>query len=127
MNKEETKEFFGKMQTSFPADIFFEKIKFDPIGTVVMWSEILEDVTLDCATRFLKNWSKNNTRVPAACDVFQFHKQELIDKRMKIESVQEEYIDDGRNRLLEMARERYEKGLWKPQGLNKKKEANENE
>ena len=111
MTTDETKEFFKAMQRAFPADLFFEKIKSDTIGTIRMWSDILEDVTLDCATRFLKNWSKNNTRVPAACDVYQFHKQELIDKRMRIESTQESYINDGRNVLLETARMMYKQGL----------------
>lgn len=111
MTTDETKEFFKAMQRAFPADLFFEKIKSDTVGTIRMWSEILEDVTLDCATRFLKNWSKNNTRVPAACDVYQFHKQELIDKRMRIESVQEEFIGDNRNVLLEIACQMYEQGL----------------
>lgn len=111
MTTDETKEFFKAMQRAFPADLFFEKIKSDAIGTIRMWSEILEDVQLECATRFLKNWSKNNTRVPAACDVYQFHKQELIDKRMRIESVQEEFIGDNRNVLLETARQMYEQGL----------------
>ena len=111
MTTDETKEFFKAMQRAFPADLFFEKIKSDAIGTIRMWSEILEDVQLECASRFLKNWSKNNTRVPAACDVYQFHKQELIDKRMRIESVQESYINDGRNVLLETARMMYEQGL----------------
>ena len=118
MNREETKEFFDKMQTSFPADIFFEKIKFDPMGTVITWSDILEDVQLECAIRFLKNWSKNNTRVPAACDVYQFHKQELIDKRMRIESVQESYIGDAENPLLKFAEEAMAR-------INAKKEAEE--
>lgn len=119
MTTDETKEFFKAMQRAFPADLFFEKIKSDTIGTIRMWSEILEDVTIDCATRFLKNWSKNNTRVPAACDVYQFHRQELIDKRMRIETVQESYIGDDRNLLREAAIRMYEEGrLTNP---NKKK------
>jgi len=49
--------------------------------------------------------------MPAICDFYQFHKQELIDKRMRIESTQESYINDGRNVLLETARMMYEQGL----------------
>ena len=105
MTTDETKEFFKAMQRAFPADLFFEKIKSDAIGTIRMWSDILEDVQLECAYRFLKAWAKTNQRVPASCDVYQFHKQELIDKRMRIESVQESYINDGENPLLKLAQE----------------------
>ena len=129
MTTDETKEFFKAMQRAFPADLFFEKIKSDAIGTIRMWSEILEDVQLECATRFLKNWSKNNTRVPAACDVYQFHKQELIDKRMRIESAQEEFIGSDENIMLITARKMYEQGLitnpFKKKAEEKKAEGKE--
>ena len=109
MTTDETKEFFKAMQRAFPADLFFEKIKSDAIGTIRMWSEILEDVQLECATRFLKNWSKNNTRVPAACDVYQFWKRELIDKRMRIETQQIEYSGDHVNMLAVIAKQMQER------------------
>ena len=48
--------------------------------------------------------------MPAICDFYQFHKQELIDQRLRIESKQESYINDGTNVLLETARMMYEEG-----------------
>lgn len=111
MDTKETKSFLSQMQAAYPADLFFEKLKGREAPTIEIWSQALKEVELDCATRFLVGWMKNNTRVPAACDVYQFHKQELIDKRMRIESVQEEFIGDNRNVLLETARKMYEEGL----------------
>lgn len=111
MDTKETKSFLSQMQAAYPADLFFEKLKGREAPTIEIWSQALKEVELDCATRFLVGWMKTNTRVPAACDVYQFHKQELIDKRMRIESVQEEFIGDNRNVLLETARQMYEQGL----------------
>ena len=111
MDTKETKSFLSQMQAAYPADLFFEKLKGREAPTIEIWSQALKEVELDCATRFLVGWMKTNTRVPAACDVYQFHKQELIDKRMRIESVQEEFIGDNRNVLLETARKMYEQGL----------------
>lgn len=111
MDTKETKSFLSQMQAAYPSDLFFEKLKGREAPTIEIWAEALKDVELDCATRFLVGWMKTNNRVPAACDVYQFHKQELIDKRMRIESVQEEFIGDDRNVLLETARQMYEQGL----------------
>ena len=111
MDTKETKSFLSQMQAAYPADLFFEKLKGREAPTIEIWSQALKEVELDCAARFLVGWMKTNTRVPAACDVYQFHKQELIDKRMRIESVQEEFIGDNRNVLLETARQMYEQGL----------------
>lgn len=111
MDTKETKSFLSQMQAAYPADLFFEKLKGREAPTIEIWSQALKDVELDCAARFLVGWMKTNTRVPAACDVYQFHKQELIDKRMRIESAQEEFIGDNRNVLLETARKMYEQGL----------------
>ena len=111
MDTKETRTFFSQMQASFPADLFFEKLKGREAQTIDIWSQALKEVELECATRFLADWMKTNNRVPAACDVYQFWKRELIDKRMKIESTQESYINDGRNVLLETARKMYEQGL----------------
>jgi hypothetical protein len=111
MDTKETKSFLSQMQAAYPADLFFEKLKGREAPTIEIWSQALKEVELDCAARFLVGWMKTNTRVPSACDVYQFHKQELIDKRMRIESVQEEFIGDNRNVLLETARQMYEQGL----------------
>ena len=111
MDSKETKSFLSQMQAAYPADLFFEKLKGREAPTIEIWSQALKEVELECATRFLADWMKTNNRVPAACDVYQFWKRELIDKRMKIESVQESYINDGRNVLLETARMMYEQGL----------------
>lgn len=111
MDSKETKSFLSQMQAAYPADLFFEKLKGREAPTIEIWSQALKEVELDCAARFLVGWMKTNTRVPAACDVYQFHKQELIEKRMRIESVQEEFIGDNRNVLLETARKMYEQGL----------------
>ena len=119
MDTKETKSFLSQMQAAYPSDLFFEKLKGREAPTIEIWSQALKEVELDCATRFLVGWMKTNTRVPAACDVYQFHKQELIDKRMRIESVQESYIGDDRNLLREAAIKMYEEGrLTNP---NKKK------
>ena len=111
MDSKETKSFLSQMQAAYPADLFFEKLKGREAPTIDIWSQALKEVELECATRFLADWMKTNNRVPAACDVYQFWKRELIDKRMRIESVQESYINDGRNVLLETARMMYEQGL----------------
>ena len=111
MDSKETKSFLSQMQAAYPADLFFEKLKGREAPTIDIWSQALKEVELECATRFLADWMKTNNRVPAACDVYQFWKRELIDKRMKIESTQESYINDGRNVLLETARMMYEQGL----------------
>ena len=111
MDSKETKSFLSQMQAAYPADLFFEKLKGREAPTIDIWSQALKEVELDCATRFLADWMKTNNRVPAACDVYQFWKRELIDKRMRIESTQESYINDGRNVLLETARMMYEQGL----------------
>jgi len=111
MDSKETKSFLSQMQAAYPADLFFEKLKGREAPTIAIWSQALKEVELECATRFLADWMKTNNRVPAACDVYQFWKRELIDKRMRIESTQESYINDGRNVLLETARQMYEQGL----------------
>jgi len=111
MDTKETKSFLSQMQAAYPADLFFEKLKGREAPTIEIWSQALKEVELDCATRFLVGWMKTNTRVPAACDVYQFHKQELIDKRMRIESVQEEFIGSDENIMLKTARKMYEEGL----------------
>jgi len=111
MDSKETKSFLSQMQAAYPADLFFEKLKGREAPTIDIWSQALKEVELECATRFLADWMKTNNRVPAACDVYQFWKRELIDKRMRIESTQESYINDGRNVLLETARMMYEQGL----------------
>jgi len=110
MDSKETKSFLSQMQAAYPADLFFEKLKGREAPTIAIWSQALKEVELECATRFLADWMKTNNRVPAACDVYQFWKRELIDKRMRIESTQESYINDGRNVLLETARKMYEEG-----------------
>ena len=110
MDTKETRTFFSQMQASFPADLFFEKLKGREAATIEMWSKGLADVPLECAERFMVDWFRNNTRVPAAADVYKFWKQELIDQRLRIESVQESYINDGTNVLLETARKMYEEG-----------------
>ena len=99
------------MQAAYPADLFFEKLKGREAPTIDIWSQALKEVELECATRFLADWMKTNNRVPAACDVYQFWKRELIDKRMRIESIQESYVNDGTNPLREMAKKMYEQGL----------------
>ena len=111
MNSKETKSFLSQMQAAYPADLFFEKLKGREAPTIDIWSQALKEVELDCATRFLADWMKTNNRVPAACDVYQFWKRELIDKRMRIESIQESYVNDGTNPLREMAKKMYEQGL----------------
>ena len=111
MDSKETKSFLSQMQAAYPADLFFEKRKGREAPTIDIWSQALKEVELECAARFLADWMKTNNRVPAACDVYQFWKRELIDKRMRIESVQESYINDGRNVLLETARQMYKQGL----------------
>jgi hypothetical protein len=111
MDSKETKSFLSQMQAAYPADLFFEKLKGREAPTIDIWSQALKEVELDCATRFLADWMKTNNRVPAACDVYQFWKRELIDKRMRIESIQESYVNDGTNPLREMAKKMYEQGL----------------
>ena len=111
MDAKETRTFFSQMQASFPADLFFEKLKGREAATIEMWSKGLADVPLECAERLMVDWFRNNTRVPSAADVYKFWKQELIDKRMRIESIQESYVNDGTNPLREMAKKMYEQGL----------------
>ena len=111
MDSKETKSFLSQMQAAYPADLFFEKLKGREAPTIEIWSQALKEVELGCATRFLADWMKTNNRVPAACDVYQFWKRELIDKRMRIESIQESYVNDGTNPLREMAKKMYEQGL----------------
>ena len=111
MDSKETKSFLSQMQAAYPADLFFEKLKGREAPTIDIWSQALKEVELECATRFLADWMKTNNRVPAACDVYQFWKRELIDKRMRIESIQESYVNDGTNPLREMAKKMYEEGL----------------
>ena len=111
MDSKETKSFLSQMQAAYPADLFFEKLKGREAPTIAIWSQALKEVELECATRFLADWMKTNNRVPAACDVYQFWKRELIDKRMRIESIQESYVNDGTNPLREMAKKMYEQGL----------------
>ena len=111
MDSKETKSFLSQMQAAYPADLFFEKLKGREAPTIDIWSQALKEVELDCATRFLADWMKTNNRVPAACDVYQFWKRELIDKRMRIESIQESYVNDGTNPLREMAKKMSEQGL----------------
>ena len=111
MDSKETKSFLSQMQAAYPADLFFEKLKGREAPTIEIWSQALKEVELECATRFLADWMKTNNRVPAACDVYQFWKRELIDKRMRIESIQESYVNDGTNLLREMAKKMYEQGL----------------
>lgn len=110
MTNEEMCQIFAKLARLYPNDKTFTRTKEEVTGTIVLWQEALADVTLDCATRFLKDHVRRSQYMPAVCDFYQFHKQELIDKRMRIESTQESYINDGRNVLLETARQMYEQG-----------------
>ena len=105
MKTEELCQIFEKLASLYPNDRTFTRSKEDITATIVLWQEALEDVTLDCATRFLKDHVRRSQYMPAVCDFYQFHKQELIDKRMKIESVQESYIGDTENPLLKFAEE----------------------
>lgn len=111
MNTEEVCQIFEKLASLYPNDRTFTRSKEDITRTIVLWQEALADVTLDCANRFLTDHVRRSQYMPAICDFYQFHKQELIDKRMRIESVQEEFIGDNRNVLLETARKMYEQGL----------------
>ena len=111
MNTEELCQIFEKLASLYPNDRTFTRSKEDITATIVLWQEALEDVTLDCATRFLKDHVRRSQYMPAVCDFYQFHKQELIDKRMRIESIQESYVNDGTNPLREMAKKMYEQGL----------------
>jgi hypothetical protein len=111
MNTEELCQIFEKLASLYPNDRTFTRSKEDITATIVLWQEALVDVTFDCATRFLTDHVRRSQYMPAVCDFYQFHKQELIDKRMRIESTQESYINDGRNVLLETARMMYEQGL----------------
>lgn len=120
MDSKETKSFLSQMQAAYPADLFFEKLKGREAPTIEIWSQALKEVELECATRFLADWMKTNSRVPAACDVYQFWKRELIDKRMRIESTQESYIGDAENPLLKFAEEAMAR-------INAEKEAKERE
>ena len=109
MNSKETKSFLSQMQAAYPADLFFEKLKGREAPTIEIWSQALKEVELECATRFLADWMKTNNRVPAACDVYQFWKRELIDKRMRIETQQIEYSGDHVNMLAVIAKQMQER------------------
>jgi hypothetical protein len=111
VNNKEICQIFEKLSRLYPNDKTFTRPKEEITGTIVLWQEALADVTLDCANRFLTDHVRRSQYMPAICDFYQFHKQELIDKRMRIESVQEEFIGDNRNVLLETARKMYEQGL----------------
>ena len=111
MTHEELCQIFAKMARLYPNDKNFTRSEEEVAATIVLWQEALADVTLDCANRFLTDHVRRSQYMPAICDFYQFHKQELIDKRMRIESVQEEFIGDDRNVLLETARQMYEQGL----------------
>jgi len=111
MTHEELCQIFAKMARLYPNDKNFTRSEEEVAATIVLWQEALADVTLECANRFLTDHVRRSQYMPAICDFYQFHKQELIDKRMRIESTQESYINDGRNVLLETARQMYEQGL----------------
>lgn len=111
MTHEELCQIFAKMARLYPNDKNFTRSEEEVAATIVLWQEALADVTLDCANRFLTDHVRRSQYMPAICDFYQFHKQELIDKRMRIESAQEEFIGDDRNVLLETARKMYEQGL----------------
>lgn len=111
MNNDETCELFKRLMQTYPNDKFFARNQEQITGSIEVWQEALEDVPLECAMRFLKDHIRKSPYMPAVCDFYQFHKQELIDKRMRIESAQEEFIGDNRNVLLETARQMYEQGL----------------
>ena len=111
MNREELCKVFEKLARLYPNDRTFTRSEEEVVGTIDLWQEALVDVTFDCATRFLTDHVRRSQYMPAVCDFYQFHKQELIDKRMRIESTQESYINDGTNPLREMAKKMYEQGL----------------
>ena len=54
MTNEETCQIFAKLARLYPNDKTFTRTKEEVTGTIVLWQEALADVTLDCATRFLK-------------------------------------------------------------------------
>ena len=110
MTHEELCQIFAKLARLYPNDKNFTRSEQEVAETIVLWQEALADVTLDCATRFLTDHVRRSQYMPAICDFYQFHKQELIDKRMRIESVQESYIGDDRNLLREAAIRMYEEG-----------------
>ena len=111
MNREELCKVFEKLARLYPNDRTFTRSEEEVVGTIDLWQEALVDVTFDCATRFLTDHVRRSQYMPAICDFYQFHKQELIDKRMRIESIQESYVNDGTNPLREMAKKMYEQGL----------------
>lgn len=111
MTHEELCQIFAKMARLYPNDKNFTRSEEEVAATIVLWQEALADVTLDCATRFLTDHVRRSQYMPAICDFYQFHKQELIDKRMRIESVQEEFIGSDENIMLKTARQMYEQGL----------------
>lgn len=110
MNREELCKVFEKLARLYPNDRTFTRSEEEVVGTIDLWQEALVDVTFDCATRFLTDHVRRSQYMPAVCDFYQFHKQELIDQRLRIESVQESYVNDGRNVLLETAKKMYEEG-----------------
>ena len=111
MNNQEICLIFEKLANLYPNDRTFTRTKKEITATIELWQEALVDVTFDCATRFLTDHVRRSQYMPAICDFYQFHKQELIDKRMRIESIQESYVNDGTNPLREMAKKMYEQGL----------------
>ena len=123
MSNEELCVIFEKLAKLYPNDRTFLRPTEEIRGTIDLWQEALADVTLDCANRFLTDHVRRSQYMPAICDFFQFHRQELIDQRMRIESHQEEFIGSDRNILRERAIEMYEAGqLNNP---NKKQEKTE--
>ena len=111
MSNEELCVIFEKLAKLYPNDRTFLRPTEEIRGTIDLWQEALADVTLDCANRFLTEHIRRSQYMPAICDFYQFHKQELIDKRMRIESAQEEFIGSDENIMLITARKMYEQGL----------------
>lgn len=111
MTHEELCQIFAKLARLYPNDKNFTRSEQEVAETIVLWQQALADVTLDCANRFLTEHIRRSQYMPAICDFYQFHKQELIDKRMRIESAQEEFIGSDENIMLITARKMYEQGL----------------
>lgn len=109
MTHEELCQIFAKMARLYPNDKNFTRSEEEVAATIVLWQEALADVTLDCATRFLTDHVRRSQYMPAICDFYQFHKQELIDKRMRIETQQIEYSGDHVNMLAVIAKQMQER------------------
>jgi hypothetical protein len=109
MNSEETYQLFEKLINAYPNDKFFARPKEKVDATIELWQEALADVTLDCANRFLTEHIRKSQYMPAICDFYQFHRQELIDKRMRIETQQIEYSGDHVNMLAVIAKQMQER------------------